>query len=217
MAVPSILDNSPFIPASFVAPESRQTAPQRQPSRAPQLMEFKGMYEINGRPYFLVAERNSSGVWLNPGEERDGMTVTDYDLTDNRISVLRDGNTIDLELNALDANPASMPVVSASPRTAAAAAASRAALRSTDAVRRNIPTSSPQRRVIRPSTRSTPTTVSATATNRPPPRTIGPRRGRINRPEPTRPSRPPMISGPPVPPPTGKPEMPPPARPPEVP
>lgn len=208
----SLIESSPFIPSSFVPPSS-SSATASQPPAPPsnRQIEFKGMYEIAGQPYFLIAERNQPGLWVNPHEEKSGFLVTGYDLEANLIQVRYQGFDLELELNELPSNPASMPIATASTTptlTRPGQAVSNRAL--------------PTRRTIAPSSsRNLSSTTSSPSETRPP-ASVGVRpvsRGlsRLNRPQTAPPSHAPSFSRPPVAPPTSKPDMPVPDSPPLLP
>jgi len=98
----SLVSESPFIPGDFRPPGTSNPEPERaQPNRAARQFEFRGMYELGGKSFFLVSQRNNRdrGNWIRLGEEKDGLLVEEFNPSENKILVELDGQNLWLEMD----------------------------------------------------------------------------------------------------------------------
>lgn len=99
----SLADDSPFLPPGFSAPATTQaTTPPPAPTRTPlaSLLEFKGVYDLAGRSFFLVTERaTQQSHWLSHGEAKEALKVNDFDNDFWRIHVDYQGQSGWLDLS----------------------------------------------------------------------------------------------------------------------
>jgi hypothetical protein len=150
-AVPTLLENSPFLPPDFSPPEAN--ASRRAVRATPNAYEFKGVYELGGDYRFLVkATQASSGKWVEAGKAYEDFEIRGYDAEDQILTLFHNEKEERLELVQLEANPTPMPV---SGQPAATAAPTPAEDRSS------------ARRVVRPPSRSS-TDRSSSGTPPPP-------------------------------------------------
>lgn len=107
--VPSLLQNSPFIPPDFSPPQANRTV--RETRTTPNTYAFKGVYELGGQYRFLVkAAQASSGKWVEAGKAYDDFEVRGYDPETRTLTLFHNDQTEQLELAQLEANPTPMPV-----------------------------------------------------------------------------------------------------------
>jgi hypothetical protein len=108
-AVPTLLQNSPFIPPDFSPPQPNRTT--RETRTTPNSFEFKGVYELGGQYRFLVkAAQASSGKWVEAGKSYDDFEVRGYDPESRTLTLFHNDQAEELALAQLEANPTPMPV-----------------------------------------------------------------------------------------------------------
>ena len=147
---PTLVTKSPFLPPDFNPPGGAAGDPA-MPASASQY-EFRGVYQMGGRYYFnLYNTRDKSGTWVAEGESgSDAPRIVRFDRDEDVLVVEVSGERVNLEL--VDTSDRPMPVATAARPTPAT-------LPATTSQQSPTPV---RRRVIRPSTRTTPATPAPT-------------------------------------------------------
>lgn len=118
-----LVGNSPFLP-----PDAGQQQAQQGPAVSESDLEFRGMYSLGERYYFNVFnKRENKGKWLTLNDEIEGLSVTSFDLQQDRISIRLNGRdetlamakpsagSLPVELAANSGNAANRRVLPANP------------------------------------------------------------------------------------------------------
>lgn len=153
---PSILDRSPFLPPDF-QPPSQRTQPRRPQPAEQNSYEFRGVYQLAGEYRFLIAEaRSREGDWVSLQRPGDNYQIKHYDPQTQVLTILANNKEEQLELAQL--NPDTKPIPVQGQSTAAAPS------RPSSAQPADSGNTSPRRRVIRPTSRTSSNTTNDSAT-----------------------------------------------------
>ena len=135
----TLLDRSPFVPAGF--DPSVQTVTTAPVQSATGGYEFRGVYQIGDRYWFLVSEPASQdGNWIELGKSTEELLARSYDPQTRALTLVSNNTEHTLELASVDANPTPIPV--------------KGLVKTTTRTPVTAPT--PVRRTIRPTTDGTP-------------------------------------------------------------
>lgn len=115
-AMPSIVENSPFLPPGFQPPGSAGKAAEAPASSS--TYEFRGIYELGGLyHYHLYNKRERKGNWFTEREAREaGVEIVDFDPTGDELVVRVGGRQSSLVL--IETSDRTLPVQSARPAQA---------------------------------------------------------------------------------------------------
>jgi len=140
--VPSLIENSPFLPPGFQPPGSPRKAADAPASSS--TYEFRGIYQLGGLYYYhLYNKREQKGNWFTESEAREaGVEIVDFDPTADELVVRVAGKQSNLAL--VETSDRTLPVQTARPAQASVSTQNR---ENTTVSENN------RRRVIRPSVR----------------------------------------------------------------
>ncbi len=147
-AGPSIVEKSPFLPPNFQPPGgSRSTAAEQ--AAASGEFEFRGVYMLQGQYHFnLYNKREQKGTWVSEDEiKEDAPKVVRYSREDDEIVIDLGGRQ--LTLGMVTTSDKVLPVATATAPTIRRPT-------TTSGSTNRTPQAPERRRVIRPSTRTTP-------------------------------------------------------------
>lgn len=149
---PTIITDSPFLPPDFSPPGGAGGDPSIPASAS--IYEFHGFYQMGGQYYFNVYNtRDKKGTWVTESQSGGDMPkIVSFNLDEDVLVVELAGERVSLEL--VQTSDRTMPVASAprtSPTTRPATTTRSTSQGSTTPVRR---------RVIRPTSRTNPTTAA---------------------------------------------------------
>ena len=108
-SAPTLLDRSPFVPAGF--DPSAQTAANTPVQTSATGYEFRGVYQIGDRYWFLISDPASQdGNWIELGKSSEELLVRSYDPVTSSLTLVSNNTEHKLELASVDANPTPIPV-----------------------------------------------------------------------------------------------------------
>ncbi len=106
---PSIINRSPFVPTNFNPGIVGATTNASQVAAAG--YEFRGVYQIGDRYWFLVSEPKSrDGNWIELGSNSEDVEARRYDSESKSLTVFSNNSELTLQLAEIDANPKPIPV-----------------------------------------------------------------------------------------------------------
>ncbi len=106
---PTLLDRSPFVPANF-DPGSQNVSNPAAPTSSTGY-EFRGVYQIGDRYWFLVSDPASQdGSWIELGKTSEDLLARSFDPETKSLVLVSNNTEHKLELASVEANPTPIPV-----------------------------------------------------------------------------------------------------------
>ncbi len=98
---PTLVSNSPFIPADFEAPEDRptRTARSSRQQQSPQI-ELRGVYSLGGNFHFNIFDkRENKGSWVAMDDAGAAFHVLDYDQRTDTVRLQFEGEELQVAMH----------------------------------------------------------------------------------------------------------------------
>ncbi len=106
---PTIVKRSPFVPTNFNPGIGGAATNPSQAAAAG--YEFRGVYQIGDRYWFLVSEPKSrDGSWIELGSNAENVEARRYDPESKSLTVFSNNTELTLQLADIEANPKPIPV-----------------------------------------------------------------------------------------------------------
>lgn len=102
-----LVENSPFIPADFTAPETRRAAGEPEARTAPpRNLEFRGVYELAGTVKVNIHDRDrGEGHWVRLNDGDADFLVTDFSKENDEVTLKKEGTVARLNLESSRESP----------------------------------------------------------------------------------------------------------------